>query len=56
LAGRKFRSGAAGHTRPEYPAEARRAFDGAVARMARALNRAVNEDCDEPIGQSTKLP
>jgi hypothetical protein len=40
------------HVAYEYPAEARRAFDGMVARLAQALNLAMNADCDETVGIS----
>src|SRR5712691_155992 len=38
------------HIAFEYPAEAKRDFEPLVTRMARALDRAIDEDCDVTVG------
>jgi hypothetical protein len=40
------------HVAFEYPAEAKRAFDRLVTRVARALDRAVDKDCDAVVGSN----
>jgi hypothetical protein len=40
------------HVAFEYPAEAKRAFEPLIARMARALDRQVEQNCDAVVGSS----
>ena len=40
------------HIAFEYPAEAKRAFEPLIARMARALDREVGQNCDAVVGSN----
>jgi hypothetical protein len=40
------------HIAFEYPAEAKRAFDRLVTRVAIAMDRAAKADCNETVGRS----